>query len=201
MDRLTLLIAGALLLSFLAGTAAPRWLRWTGQTRPARRVGAKSAQPGAYIKRFPAKPAVDSADQLRLVMAASFERRRLMSKDEARVFYRVEKAIKTANLPWRVMAQVNLGEILSSPDSRAFSAINSKRVDMLVITRSGDPLAAIEFQGAGHYLGTAAARDAVKKEALRRAGVRFIEVTPAHTADDISREVLRLAEQPILVSA
>jgi hypothetical protein len=28
------------------------------------------------------------------------------------------------------MAQVSLGEVLSSPDARAYSAINSKRVDL-----------------------------------------------------------------------
>jgi len=68
------------------------------------------------------------------------------------------------------MAQVSLGEVLSSPDARAYSAINSKRVDLLIVSRSGDPIAAIEYQGHGHYQGTAAARDAVKKEALRKAG-------------------------------
>jgi hypothetical protein len=59
--------------------------------------------------------------------------------------------------------------VLSSPDARAFSTINSKRVDLLVISSDGEPLAAIEYQGSGHYRETAPARDAVKKEA-RSAG-------------------------------
>jgi hypothetical protein len=58
--------------------------------------------------------------------------------------------------------------VLSSPDARAYSANNSKRVDLLLASRSGDPIGAIEYQGHGHYQGTAAARDAVKKEALRK---------------------------------
>ena len=58
--------------------------------------------------------------------------------------------INAADLKWRVMAQVSLGEVLSSPNARAYSAINSKRVDLLIVSRSGDPIAAIEYQGHGH---------------------------------------------------
>ena len=104
-------------------------------------------------------------------MKATFERRRLLSRSEAQLLFAAKKAIKTGNLNWRVMAQVSLGEVLSSPDARAYSTINSKRVDLLIISRSGDPIAAVEYQGGGHYQGTAAARDAVKREALRKAGV------------------------------
>jgi hypothetical protein len=137
--------------------------------------------------RFP-----DAAEQLRTVMGASFERRRLLSKSEARVFYAAETAIKDAKLNWRVMAQVNLGEILFSRDAAAFAAINSKRVDILIISNSGMPIAALEYQGEGHYQGSAAARDAVKKEALRKAGVRYIEVTPGHDVEMLSQEILSI---------
>ena len=63
---------------------------------------------------------------------------------------------------------------------------------LLIVSSAGEPLAAIEYQGSGHYQGTAPARDAVKKEALRRAGVRYIEVTPDHGAEDVAREIERL---------
>jgi len=145
---------------------------------------------------FAARPATslsDPTEQFRLVMEASFEKRRLLSKSEARVFYAAEKAVKDQKLTWRVMAQVSLGEILSSPNARAYSAINSKRVDILLITSFGEPVAAIEYQGSGHYQGTAPARDAVKKEALRRAGVRYIEVTTEHGPEDLAREIARIA--------
>jgi hypothetical protein len=92
------------------------------------------------------------------------------------------------------MAQVSLGEVLSSPDARAYGAINSKRVDLLIVSRSGDPIAAIEYQGHGHYQGTAAARDAVKKEALRKAGVRYIAVTPESSTEDMARKISRIAQ-------
>ena len=136
----------------------------------------------------------DPAEQLRLVMGARFKKRSLLSRSEAYVLYAAEKAIKTVDLKWRVMAQVSLGEVLSSSDARAYSAINSKRVDLLIVSRSGDPIAAIEYQGHGHYQGTAAARDAVKKEALRKAGVRYIEVTPERGTEDMAREISRIAQ-------
>ena len=143
-----------------------------------------------------AAPVTDAAEQLRLVMGARFEKRSLLSRSEAYVLYAAERAINTAaaDLKWRVMAQVSLGEVLSSPDARAYSAINSKRVDLLIVSRNGDPIAAIEYQGHGHYQGTAAARDAVKKEALRKAGVRYIEVTPERGTVDMAREISRIAQ-------
>jgi hypothetical protein len=56
---------------------------------------------------------------------------------------------------------------------------------MLVVDWTGLPTVAIEYQGNGHYQGTAAARDAVKKEALRKAGVQYIEISDGETAEQI----------------
>lgn len=136
----------------------------------------------------------DSAEQLRLVMGASFKKRSLLNRGEARVFTAVEQAIGEAGLPWRVMAQVCVGEFVSSPDEAAFRAVNSKRVDILIVSESRQPIAAIEYQGEGHYQGAAPARDAVKREALRKAGVRFIEITHEHGPEDVSIEIARLAK-------
>ncbi|HJQ78301.1 MAG TPA: DUF2726 domain-containing protein [Lacipirellulaceae bacterium] len=85
----------------------------------------------------------------------------------------------------RVFAQTSLGEILKSSNEDAFRSINSKRVDILVVDRGGWPFLAVEYQGDGHYQGTAAARDAVKKEALRKAGVRYMEFCAQDTEDQI----------------
>lgn len=156
----------------------------------ARRSDGSSVLPFVYPA--PAKPLTDAAEQLRIVTEAAFDKQSILTRTEAKVLFAAEKAIKDAKLPWRVMAQVSLGEVLTTSDARAYSAINSKRVDLLVISPSGEPLAAIEYQGYGHYQGNAAARDAVKKEALRKAGVRYIEVTPEHSPEDIAREFSRM---------
>jgi hypothetical protein len=137
---------------------------------------------------------VDSADQLRLVMGARFGARRVMSKGEYGVFKAVEAEAAAFRDGYRVFAQTSLGEVLWSEDSRAYSAINSKRVDILVIGPTGLPVLAVEHQGPGHYQGDAAARDAVKKEALRRAGVAYLEVSDGELPDGVRakvREILR----------
>lgn len=178
--------------AFLAGLYGER-LRARLARRKWRGRRAATEPRVAPFKRPAGAPVTDSADQLRLVMAATFAMRPLLSKAEARCLYAAERAIREQKLTWRVMAQVSLGEVLSSPDAGAYAAINSKRVDLLIISSRGEPIAAIEYQGDGHYQGTAPARDAVKKEALRRAGVRYIEMTPEHDADDLAREIARLA--------
>ena len=162
------------------------------------RSGRRQTRKSGRSRRWqaPAVPQIsiaDPAEQLRVVTAAEFTKQTLLNKQEARVLYAAERAVAESGLKWRVMAQVSLGEILRSENARAFAAINSKRVDLLVISQSGEPLAAIEYQGSGHYQNTAAIRDAVKKEALRKAGVRYIEVMGRHTADDVRREIGRLA--------
>ena len=86
-------------------------------------------------------------------------------------------------------------EILKSPSKYAFLAINSKRVDLLIVDADARPRHAIEYQGSGHFKGadTAAARDAVKKEALRRAGIGYVEVVGGEMkADELRRVVEKL---------
>jgi Protein of unknown function (DUF2726) len=136
----------------------------------------------------------DSANQLRIVSDASFSARRVLSPTEARVFQAAEKSLAELQSSWRLLAQVSLGEILSSSDKNAFSSINSKRVDMLIISEDSMPIAAIEFQGTGHYLGDAAARDAVKKEALRRAGIGYIEIVAGDGPADVHNQIRRFVK-------
>jgi Protein of unknown function (DUF2726) len=131
----------------------------------------------------------DVGRQLHFVMTSSFEKRRLLSAAEFRVFSVIEKEIGSERNGYRVFAQTCLGEILSSSNADAFGSVNSKRVDILVVDRGGWPAVAIEYQGSGHYQGTAAARDAVKREALRRAGVPLVEITEADTDNQIRYRV------------
>lgn len=131
----------------------------------------------------------DPVRQLRAVAAASFEKQRVLSRSEYRVFKIIEDEVATFGQGHRVFAQTSLGEILKSSDETAFHSINSKRADILVIDGGGWPVMAVEYQGQGHYQNTAMTRDAVKKEALRKAGVRHLEVYPADSDDDIRSRV------------
>lgn len=139
----------------------------------------------------------DAADQLRIVMQAQFEPQPLLNKSETRLFHTLEKIVAEVSPGWRVMAQVSLGEILRSGDPHAYRCINSKRVDLLVVDAECKPLHAIEYQGRGHFKGAhaTAARDAVKKEALRRAGISYVEVVPGDTPAELRRVLERLAQK------
>jgi hypothetical protein len=132
----------------------------------------------------------DAIEQLRIVMSSAFSARPLLNQSEARVFEELCQILSRCKPGWRVMAQVSLGEILRSDDTEAFWCINSKRVDMLLIDEACQPRHAIEYQGGGHYQGTAAARDAVKKEALRRAGIGYHEVVAGKTTPSDLRQFI-----------
>jgi hypothetical protein len=149
----------------------------------ARRRRNTNNRDGAPTRQAPFEPArtQDAAEQLRIVMRAEFIARPLLNQSEARVFDELCQIVSRCRPDWRVMAQVSLGEVLRSRDTEAFSCINSKRVDILLVDEASWPRHAIEYHGGGHYQGTAAARDAVKKEALRRAGVGYHEVVAGKT--------------------
>jgi hypothetical protein len=130
--------------------------------------------------------------QLNAVMAATFQKKRLLTLSEYRAFKVIEDEMKAMHNGHRVFAQTSLGEVLASPSSDAFHSINSKRIDILIVDRGGWPFAAFEYQGNGHYQGNAAGRDAIKKEALRKAGVQYIELSPSDNTDKIQSIVREL---------
>ncbi|WBY16446.1 DUF2726 domain-containing protein [Erythrobacteraceae bacterium WH01K] len=123
-----------------------------------------------------------AAEQLKTVSRSKFTSRSLLNKSEAKVFDALDKAVIARNPAWQVMAQVSLGEFLSSPDKDAYFAVNSKRVDFALMDEKCRVVHALEYQGSGHHAGeSAAARDAVKKEALRKAGIGYHEIVAGHT--------------------
>jgi hypothetical protein len=195
------LLAAVLLVGVVAGVIVERFLprigrrRWreTGRRQwPRRRAeGDVVGVPWGPPKRFHA------ADQLRIVMGADFTSQALLNKGEARVFKDLDRMVISCNPGWQVMAQVSLGEILSCDDRDAYGCINSKRVDLLLVDEDCEPRHAIEYQGGGHYQGDAAVRDAVKKEALQRAGIGYHEVLAGHTTpSELRRLIEKLVDKP-----
>ncbi|MGE0423451.1 MAG: DUF2726 domain-containing protein [Reyranellaceae bacterium] len=165
--------------------------RWDDTRREA------GAGPGPRPREQDSRKQPDAADQLRIVMGASFAIQPLLNKSEARVFKELDRIVLACNPTWHVMAQVSLGEILRSRDAVAFSCVNSKRVDLLLVDSDCQPRHAIEYQGGSHHQGTAAARDAVKKEALRRAGIGYHEVVAGHTTPaDLRQLIEKLVDRP-----
>lgn len=189
---LVLVVSLGLLLPLIAATRkGPRVSHPEPWRAPAYRSEVRREPvPITDAMRVPAPPVPrpdtsDAALQLNATMAGTYEKRRILNHSEYRVFRIIEEDVAAARKGFRVFAQTCLGEILTSPDDSAFRAINAKRVDMLIVDQGGWPVLAVEYQGPGHYQGNAAARDAIKKEALRKAGVRTVEITESDTEHQV----------------
>jgi hypothetical protein len=168
------------------------WKRKNAWRLDKKAKGPWELKPDAAIERIP-----DAADQLRTVMKADFKAQPLLNRSETRLFKAIDKQVLEARRGWQVMAQVSLGEILRCEDKDAYACINSKRVDLLIVDEECRPLHAIEYQGGAHFKGAhaTAARDAVKKEALRRAGIGYVEVVAGDTPAELRRVVERLVQK------
>ncbi len=190
-------IAGAMAEKLRADYTRHRWRtrnRWRWGTRERMRLDTPPLQPVPDL--LPTRT-IDAADQLRIVMGAKFKSQSLLNRSEARLFQELDQNVLSLNPLWQVMAQVSLGEILSTRDQAAYSCINSKRVDLLIVDEQCRPRHVVEYQGTGHHQGSAAARDAVKKEALRRAGIGYHEIVAGQTTpSELRRLVERLVDRP-----
>lgn len=156
----------------------------------------------------------NTANQLRFVTEATLIPRRVLGRGERIVFFAALRAIKTANdasrsTRYSLAFQISMGEFLATPkptpdssaadedqNNRGFRSINSKRSDFLIYTRPDFlPALVIEYHGPGHYQGSARARDAVKRAALKRAGIPLLEtdcIDPALLHRQISAKLATL---------
>lgn len=129
------------------------------------------------------------AAQLEAVRRSEWRRSGIMNRVEWRLYWLVVHELLSGE--FFVFPQVALGEVLHTEDAEAYRAINSKRCDLLLTDRNGFPVAVVEYQGSGHNLnGTAAWRDEIKREAVERAGMEYLEIRETDTPDDI-RSALR----------
>lgn len=186
-----LLLALVLAVGAVCGIAVERFVEnidkeqrrayWRGRNQRGGTGSFRKDKVAVPLKGTPERANLDAAEQLRVVMEATFTERPLLNKGEARVFAELDKLVIARNPAWQVMAQVAVGEFVASPDREAYGCINSKRVDLLLVDGQCRARHALEYQGAGHHQGSAAARDAVKKEALRKAGIGYHEVVAGHT--------------------
>lgn len=139
----------------------------------------------------------DPLAQIDAVSRCAFERAPLLNREEARLLPLLEATVRDAGDGHRLMAQTSLGELIrpsgtqgtAADRRRGFAAINSKRLDFAIIDRFGYLVLAIEYQGSGHYQTESFMRDAVKREALRKAGVAMFEIPTRFDPDTIRASV------------
>ena len=171
--------------------------------RPRGHYPRRTGQWPREVPRSDASRLGDPAAQMEFISKVDFEPRRLLNKSEYGLLRILENIVREIGCGHRVMAQTSLGEIIAprpasgSDEARdlAFRSINSKRLDFLVIDRTGMPSLAVEYQGHGHYRNGAFMRDAVKKEAVRKARIRFLEI-PAEFDAAIVENQVRSALRP-----
>jgi hypothetical protein len=162
----------------------------------------------ALLRSRRANEVADPKKQLGFVSKVEFEARPLLNRSEFQVLLALEEAVGLHNAGHRVMAQTCYGEFLklksrerNDDTNRAYRSINSKRADFVIIDAAGYPVAVVEYQGSGHYQGTAELRDAVKREACRSAGVELIEVMANFKKADLSadiRQILQSAKRRVV---
>lgn len=154
---------------------------------PLRLTGPGSARPGGIV---------DSAADLRLVSDAGFAPRPLLSGREADVLGFVEAAVAETRQGWRVVPQVRLVDIVASADAEANAVIGEHRLDMLIVSGAHLPVAALDYQPLGQLKEDSALRDAIKREALRRADIPFIEIRANEPLEGLKAQIQRLAAVP-----
>jgi Protein of unknown function (DUF2726) len=129
-----------------------------------------------------------------------FTASRVMGRGEFELF-RAALDVTRQPLPpsFYVFPQVALGQIIRTTApldwqaDHAHRAINSKRCDLLIADRHGNPVAVLEYQGSGHNIGgTVERRDRIKRIALERAGVQFVEIMDGATPAQIQRTIRSL---------
>lgn len=88
---------------------------------------------------------------MEFISRVDFEPRRLLNKREYGILRILERVTGEINGGYRVMAQTSLGEVIGpatasgTEEARdlAFRSINSKRLDFLIIDRTGMPALAL----------------------------------------------------------
>ena len=168
------------------------------------RVTRDRAARQSFRERFQAEQQLadlsDPANQSRALETATLSSTRLLNREEEIVFYAALHVLRLRNAApsspcLSLSIQVSMGEFLETPfttdrehvDSRAYSSINCKRIDLLIYSRRDfQPVLAIEHQGSGHNQGNFEGLDAVKRAALKKAGIALLETT------SLNPELLRI---------
>ncbi|MCX7890285.1 MAG: DUF2726 domain-containing protein [Rhodobacteraceae bacterium] len=197
-ELLALVILVGLILLVLRPWRPPGRRRQTGAFRrvPLRLV--QGATPA--VRTPPPFNVLDPANQLHAVAAVGFQTVRILNREEAALLPVLEQAVRRVGRGHRVMAQTALGEVIRpvgdpgfQANQAAYASINSKRLDFAIIDRFGFLKLAVEYQGGGHHMSPRSfMRDAVKREALRKAGVAWIEVLPSTPHSKIAAEVVEI---------
>lgn len=162
-----------------------RWFLKRPAKKPYRRRyryrGARRANWDGFVDRYfePQDPG-----GLSLVSNTTYTPYKVLNREEAYVFYKLEAWVRGRGRGERVFPQVPMGAYLKTPNDDAHRLIGSKRPDYVIVNRRGLPICVVEYQGGGHYQGDSDLRDAIKKAALNNASIPLVEIF-AYEKDDM----------------
>lgn len=126
-----------------------------------------------------------------------FHAKILCNRLEQSAFRILQRLVRERGHGEMVLAQVSMGEVMRNSDYRAFLTINSKRLDLLVISATFEPMLAVEIDGSGHFLNENSRKnDKIKTEALKSAGIALLRIdAPDDDLKAIEKAVLSGAEK------
>ncbi|WP_421710056.1 DUF2726 domain-containing protein [Algihabitans sp.] len=127
--------------------------------------------------------------QIRHILNADFVRQPFMNREEYAVYMATRDALRSVSNRYHVFPQAPMGELFKSRCQVAFKAINTKRLDVVIVDAWGRAAAAVEYHGGGHFQGNAIQRDRIKKCALERAGIPLIELYEGFERGDLEQQL------------
>lgn len=162
----------------------------------ARLLGNDAAAPRPDVSETPPDLS-NPKDQMEAIVSISFERKPLVDREAVPLLRAVEMICREIDPGLRVHAQVCLGEaitprrrgVLAEKVQWAADSIAGKSLDFAVFDRDGMIVAALEFEGSKQQPSRSFLRDAVKREAIRKAGVAFLEVERAYSVEELTRQL------------
>ncbi len=136
----------------------------------------------------------------------TFEKRRVMHRSELQLLSKVEQIATEQGAGHRVMAQISLGELIQPQQLRApqntsdaaLASIYESRVGLVVLDSTGVVVLVVEALPGYPGQDAVLLRDAVKREALRRAGIPVVEVEQGVALSALRDQMLRHLAEPAL---
>jgi len=146
--------------------------------------------------------AATTFQQMDSIEGIEFETVPILNEEEARLLPVLEGATKEFGDGHRLMAHSSLGEVLRPNTSgpmtdiqAAHASILSRRLDFAIFDQRGHLAAAIEYQGSAHDYSSAFDYDAIKQEALRKAGIPCLEIRYNYSDKSVREQVAGILQR------
>lgn len=127
---------------------------------------------------------VPGEQQLTYIARCGFEALPLVDAEDARVLDIIHTFLAENHPSLRVLANVSLADAVAPVASTALRndiafarrSLRDKRIDFAVLDKDRKVCLALGFSGTGRFARTDTARSAIQREAIRKAGITYVEM-------------------------